>query len=89
MVIGYLNESRDPYLDNFQSDLIFTTLLSSLSLFFFFFFFFFFFLSTLDDPVLNIPEHFKILSNIVNIKWQSLKTFHRGKLEILRKNGQK
>ena len=79
MVIGYLNESRDPYLDNFQSDLIFTTLLSSPSLFFFFF------LSTLDDPVLNIPEHFKILSNIVNIKWQSLKTFHGGKQEILRK----
>ena len=89
MVIGYLNESRDPYLDNFQSDLIFTTLLSSLSLFFFFFFFFFFFLSTLDDPVLNIPEHFKILSNIVDIKWQSLKTFHRGKQEILRKKNKK
>ena len=79
MVIGYLNESRDPYLDNFQSDLIFTTLLSSLSLF----------LSTLDDPVLNIPEHFKILSNVVNIKWQSLKTFHGGKQEILKKNNQK
>ena len=84
MVIGYLNESRDPYLDNFKSDLIFTTLLSSLSLFFFFFF-----LSTLDDPVLNIPEHFKILSNIVNIKWQSLKTFHGGKQEILRKKNKK
>ena len=83
MVIGYLNESRDPYLDNFQSDLIFTTLLSSLSLSFFFF------LSTLDDPVLNIPEHFKILSNIVNIKWQSLKTFHGGKQEILRKKNKK
>ena len=83
MVIGYLNESRDPYLDNFQSDLIFTTLLSSLSLSLFFF------LSTLDDPVLNIPEHFKILSNVVNIKWQSLKTFHGGKQEILKKNNQK
>ena len=86
MVIGYLNESGDPYLDNFQSDLIFTTLLSSLSLLFFFLFFF---LSTLDDPVLNIPEHFKILSNIVNIKWQSLKTFHGGKQEILRKKKKK
>ena len=83
MVIGYLNESRDPYLDNFQSDLIFTTLLSSLSLSFFFF------VSTLDDPVLNIPEHFKILSNIVDIKWQSLKTFHGGKQEILRKKNKK
>ena len=29
----------------------------------------------------------KILSNIVNIEWQSLKIFHRGKLEILRKMG--
>ena len=86
MVIGYLNESRDPYLDNFQSDLMFSTLLSSLSLSLFFFFFF---LSTLDDPVLNIPEHFKILSNIVDIKWQSLKTFHRGKQEILRKKNKK
>ena len=85
MVIGYLNESRDPYLDNFQSDLMFSTLLSSLSLSLFFFFF----LSTLDDPVLNIPEHFKILSNIVDIKWQSLKTFHRGKQEILRKKNKK
>ena len=27
--VGYLNESSDPYLDNFQSDLILTTLLSS------------------------------------------------------------
>ena len=25
MVTGYLNESSDPYLDNFQSNLIFTT----------------------------------------------------------------
>ena len=29
MVIGYLNESSDPYLDNFQSDLILTARLSS------------------------------------------------------------
>ena len=29
MVIKYLNESRDPYLDNFQSNLIFATRLSS------------------------------------------------------------
>ena len=44
--------------------------------------FFFLFLRTLDDQVVNTPDHFKMLSNIVNIKWQSLKTFHRGKKEI-------
>ena len=45
----------------------------------FFIIVFFLFLRTLDDQVLNTPDHFKMLSNIVNIKWQSLKTFHRGK----------
>ena len=33
--------------------------------------------------------HFKMLSNIVNIKWQTLKTFRRGKLELLRTNDEK
>ena len=35
-----------------------------------------------NDPMFF---HLKILSNTVYIMWQRLKTFHRGKLEMLRK----